>query len=117
MTQHNFKHISFNYLSDNFGSDSSVWFDIVTLACDDLSTIVAEMVRSQQNGNYIAMGELAHQLKGVVQIFDRNDLGNTLKDLQIDGLAQKNTESFGKRVAEINTEVEAIISELKQLIP
>lgn len=113
MIKHNFTHIGFSYLQENFGNETEIFIEIIQEAQRNIPEVIQQLETDLSNKNWKSLGETAHQLKGVVQIFDMKALAQVLKKLQLDTERNQNQQQYPQTVAETVKTCTAVIAELQ----
>jgi HPt (histidine-containing phosphotransfer) domain-containing protein len=111
----NYKIISLTYLNGNFGTEYSFWKEILDTALQTIPELLQILDVSLRQTDYHNLGETAHQLKGVIQVFGMENESLELKQLQLDTEKRIAVESYPTRVKSIINQINAGLEELKHL--
>ena len=111
-----YKFIKTDYLETVAGGDKELLKELVVMFRDQVAEFNSEMNDLYREGNYNALGSLAHKAKSSVAIMGMDSLSNMLKKFESDALDGKNEEMYKSYISRFENDTRSALSELDVLI-
>jgi len=111
-----YKFINTEYLDSVSGGDPDIICELVTLFKEQSVEISGEMKSLFHSKNYKLLGLLAHKAKSSVSIMGMNELAIMLKEFELQARDEKESHLYESYIARFQTETQAAIAELEDLV-
>ena len=111
-----YKFINPEYLDSVSGGDPDIICEIVNLFREQSVEITREMKSLYEAGNYKQLGLLAHKAKSSVSIMGMDELATMLKTFELQAREEKEPHLYEGYIARYQTEIQAAITELDDLV-
>jgi HPt (histidine-containing phosphotransfer) domain-containing protein len=111
-----YKFIKTDYLEMVAGGDTELLKELIGMFRDQVAEFNSEMNELYSEGNYHALGTLAHKAKSSVAIMGMESLASMLKKFESEAMEGKNKEMFGSYISRFTTETGSALSELDVLV-
>jgi len=111
-----YKFIKTDYLEMVAGGDTELLKELIGMFRDQVAEFNSEMKELYNEGNYNALGSLAHKAKSSVAIMGMDSLANMLKKFESEAMEGKNTEMYELYISRFAKDTGSALSELDVLI-
>ena len=111
-----YKFIKTDYLEMVAGGDTELLKELIGMFRDQVSEFNYEMNILFTEGDYHALGNLAHKAKSSVAIMGMDSLANMLKTFELQALEGKNTKMYESYISRFENDTKSALSELDSLI-
>jgi HPt (histidine-containing phosphotransfer) domain-containing protein len=111
-----YKFIKTDYLEMVAGGDTELLKELVGMFRDQVTGFNSEMNELYKEGNYHALGCLAHKAKSSVAIMGMESLSNMLMKFESEALEGKNKEIYESYISRFENDTRSALSELDVLV-
>ncbi|MGB8490055.1 MAG: Hpt domain-containing protein [Bacteroidales bacterium] len=111
-----YKYIKTDYLEMVAGGDLNLVKELVDMFRDQVAEIHAEMRKLLKEGDYHALGLLAHKAKSSVAIMGMEELANMLKRFELRARDGDHSEQYKEYVEKFGKDTAAAITELDSFV-
>jgi HPt (histidine-containing phosphotransfer) domain-containing protein len=111
-----YKLINTEYLESVSGGDPEIITELVGLFREQSVEILEEMKTLYSGKNFKLLGLLAHKAKSSVSIMGMNDLAAMLKAFELQAKEGKEQHLYESYISRFQSETEAAITELEDLV-
>jgi HPt (histidine-containing phosphotransfer) domain-containing protein len=111
-----YKFIKTDYLEMVAGGDNELLKELIGMFRDQVAEFNNVMKDLYREGNYHALGSLAHKAKSSVAIMGMDSLANMLKKFETEAMAGNNTEMYESYISRFTKDTGSALSELDVLI-
>lgn len=108
------RYTNLDYLREITGGEPEIMQEFIQMFFDQLPEFKDGLINHLNNKKWKELGELAHKAKSSVMTFGMNDLGYSLKELQLKTQKLEDIESYPKYVAEFLSVIAQAEIELKE---
>lgn len=105
--------IDLSYLREMSGGNKELILEMISIFSSQVKDFCEEMDHLFANGQYEALGKLAHKAKSSVSIMGLNDLAGRLKELELSAAERKNVESYSMTIKNFKSTTEEAVQELE----
>jgi HPt (histidine-containing phosphotransfer) domain-containing protein len=111
-----FKYINTEYLEMVAGGDSDLLRELIGMFRDQVLEFNSELKALYEEGDYKALGDLAHKAKSSVAIMGMDSLANMLKTFELEAKERKNTEKYEAYILRFEDETTHALVELDEMV-
>jgi len=111
-----YKFIKTDYLEMVAGGDTELLKELISMFRDQVAEFNSEMNELYSEGNYHALGTLAHKAKSSVAIMGMDSLANMLRKFESEALEGNNKEMYESYISRFENDTSSALSELDALI-
>jgi HPt (histidine-containing phosphotransfer) domain-containing protein len=105
--------IDLSYLREMSGGNKELILEMISIFSSQVADFGKEMDQLLANGQYEALGKLAHKAKSSVSIMGLTDLAGRLKDLENSANEGKNVQLYSATVENFKKTTEEAVQELE----
>jgi HPt (histidine-containing phosphotransfer) domain-containing protein len=110
------ENIDLTYLNEISGGDSSFIKEMLDLFINTTAIEVNDFDHLLAEGNYEAIGQLAHKMKAPIQMIGASVIFDILKTIENEGKNSINIESFPNLINEVKVRIDNLTKEIHALI-
>lgn len=110
------ENIDLTYLNEISEGDSSFIREMLELFIITTAVEVIQFDQLLAEGNYEAIGQLAHKIKAPIQMLGASNLFEILKNLEEDGKNKTNFETFPNKINEVKLKIEELTNNIRTLL-
>jgi HPt (histidine-containing phosphotransfer) domain-containing protein len=107
--------INRNELAERLDNDFELFIEVAELFFDDSASLTGKIKEAINAGDMEGLKKNAHTLKGAVSNFSADGAYNAAFELETAG-RDKNTEGLTEKLSRLETEIEAVILDMKAMI-
>jgi HPt (histidine-containing phosphotransfer) domain-containing protein len=107
------RHVDLQYLNEISGGNSELLIEMIEIFNSEVPGYLKLMNEFYENGNWEALGKLAHKAKASASIMGMKQLAIELRDLELLAQESKDIQSYPSLLHSIENKFIAAIEELK----
>ena len=111
-----YKFIKTDYLEMVAGGDTELLKELISMFRDQVAEFSSEMNEFYSEGNYHALGTLAHKAKSSVAIMGMDSLANMLRKFESEAMEGNNKEMYESYISRFKNDTGSALSELDVLV-
>jgi HPt (histidine-containing phosphotransfer) domain-containing protein len=111
-----YKFIKTDYLEMVAGGDTELLKELISMFRDQVAEFNSEMNELYSEGNYHALGTLAHKAKSSVAIMGMDSLANMLRKFELEAMEGNNKEMYESYISRFKNDTGSALSELDVLV-
>lgn len=110
------ENIDLTYLNEISGGDNSFIREMLDLFINTTAIEVNEFDHLLAEGNYEAIGQLAHKMKAPIQMIGASVLFDKLRAIENDGKHRTNLESIPNSINEVKIKIANLTNDIHALL-
>jgi len=111
-----YKVVNVNQLNEMAAGSRELVEDLVRIFSNQVSDFSVQLDSLNKNGDYVALGKLAHKIKGSVSMIGITELADYMKELETLAKESKQVEKYPDLISKYKTMSAEAIIELKDIL-